>query len=665
MSSGRHTVYGRRHAARLLWHLMQRPARAHRFHDQSAPVLVCEGTRDSGKTSLVGALSELLNQRVPYARVDLEKDGHADVPQVLSALAFGLGQRCPIYGRILFPRLVIGLLVMRIDLPADDRVEASRQVVQDLKQRRGITNLEAVLRQWAGDLTRVMLPAAVPTGMPGQLLTWLIDGLSSWAATRRVLLGSALEWYGEKGGGDAIDRLVELNRWARMAGERDDSARRRDELLWAAFRADLLAAFRRGTRGASWVPSCVVLLDDADTDVGQRLLEIAVRARRDTASDSGIEPLAIVATSRGSLLKDLNVQDKAEVADETTDRIAFRDDVDGNRRPWWRYRLSDVALDDLVHKMAPGQDRCLLRAIHQLTGGHPGSTRRLVNVIEKVERWPAERSELEELVRRRPAEGEFTIEETLVRRLLGISERDEFPDHEVETLITCSAARKADDASVLFREGRLTVAPAVYERALTSDLWIAGGPACTTLRRLLLRRLADRSAGGGHPDWATVHGWLRESCGERGDGPGRLHHALAAATEDQDLEPITAHIDERLDHEEVASWLELVRAVTVAPTRLLTHRPRAVDEMHVHTHRWARHRGHRFWAVARLLVGLWIAADPFSRSDRAALHTQIADEYRQIARLSDGSPRELLREAEKHVRLARDWACQPHAGAAE
>jgi hypothetical protein len=402
------------------------------------------------------------------------------------------------------------------------------------------------------------------------------------------------------------------------------------------------------------------MLDGADSEVGRRLLDIAVRARRDAANASEIEPLVIVATSRGSLLKRVRADDVAEVAEATTSRIAFENDVDGGRRPWWRYRLSDLSLDDLVHKMAPGSDRCLLQAIHQLTGGHPESTSSLVAAIELVETWPAERSELEELVRQ-PAGGEATIEEMLCRRLLGLTEVDDLHDHDVETLITCSAARTANDASLLFAAGRLTQSRAAFQRARESDLWGDGDRACTPLRRLLLRRLAGRSAADGHPDWVAVHGWLAESCGARGDLPGRLHHALAAATGDRDLEPITGLIDERLEQDEAAAWLELVRAVTVAPGRLLTHRrPTALDEMHrLTSYAWASRRSVRFSAVARLLVGLWIAADPFSRQERGRLHDLIASEYRAVASFSPSGPEELMREADEHGGLARDWACQP------
>src|SRR5260370_29008039 len=83
-----------------------------------------------------------------------------------------------------------------------------------------------------------------------------------------------------------------------MAEGRDWDTDRREaaRLLWAAFLADLDAAFaRRGS--VDWTVHCLAMLDNADAPAGREFLAQLVAARRERAAD----PLTVVATSRGSL----------------------------------------------------------------------------------------------------------------------------------------------------------------------------------------------------------------------------------------------------------------------------------------------------------------------------------------------------------------------------
>jgi Mg-chelatase subunit ChlI len=73
---------------------------------------VVEGFRGAGKTALLSALEKLLDQRVPYAKLDFQANRHATVPQALSALAYQLMRKCPRYGMLQFPRFIVGQLVM-------------------------------------------------------------------------------------------------------------------------------------------------------------------------------------------------------------------------------------------------------------------------------------------------------------------------------------------------------------------------------------------------------------------------------------------------------------------------------------------------------------------------------------------------------------------------
>ncbi|MGH3811383.1 MAG: hypothetical protein ACRDUV_02860 [Pseudonocardiaceae bacterium] len=109
------------------------------LRNQRFPILVVEGFRGAGKTALLSALDELLDQRVPRARLDFEAHRHASVQQVLSALAFGLGRKCPRYGVLQFPRLIVGQLVIGLKLDLTDHAQACRQVVAGPSRKRGFT----------------------------------------------------------------------------------------------------------------------------------------------------------------------------------------------------------------------------------------------------------------------------------------------------------------------------------------------------------------------------------------------------------------------------------------------------------------------------------------------------------------------------------------------
>lgn len=100
-------VYGRKPVIRLVRELMAREETGGSLRSQRFPILVVEGFRGAGKTALLSTLDDLLDQRVPYARLDFEANRHASVPQVLSALAFELSRKCPRYGVLQFPRFII------------------------------------------------------------------------------------------------------------------------------------------------------------------------------------------------------------------------------------------------------------------------------------------------------------------------------------------------------------------------------------------------------------------------------------------------------------------------------------------------------------------------------------------------------------------------------
>ena len=294
-------LYGRDRAITLVREFMDRPAQN---RGRRVPIVVFTGSRGSGKTALLSDLARRLDQRVPYAYLDLETVDAPGTPEVLSALAFDLNRHCATYGRLAFPRLIVGRIAMAQDLDLTDHHRARSQVEAALEAYRNVSRLREFLRESA---PRVLSAVTEPHGIPvateaGRYVPGLLlDGLVSWAPTRRVVLGRGLAWYGHQDRGlarDSLDVLVDLNR----RGRRSDLAENRaevDELLMAAFVADLRDGFGATRRAARRPLNCVILLDNADTAMGLGFLVELVRARGQHAAHvaDDADPVTVVVTS--------------------------------------------------------------------------------------------------------------------------------------------------------------------------------------------------------------------------------------------------------------------------------------------------------------------------------------------------------------------------------
>jgi hypothetical protein len=670
------TIFGRRHAVELVREIMTcHPGP----QGEQPPVLVFEGERGSGKTALLTSLTSLLDGRVPYAHIDLGVSGRTGTPEVLYALAFHLGRPCPLYGTLRFPRLAVGKLVMNdTTLDLTDRDRARDQINRLLRAHRRVDQMVATLREGAGNLP-AGLPAAaqVPAGLLIQFLAAVIDRLASWAWSSRFVLGRAQGWYGTQGSGPRnrpVETLIELNQWHRGPNA-GNNVRQRDELLWAAFRADLRASLRRRLR-KPWMPRCVVLLDNADTNLGRHFLTEIVRLRAEAEILAGgagpgsaaTDPLAVVATSREPFLDHLPAGDQRVLA--AGERLVLPGpDHPGPGAPgsdrwprWVRYPLTDLTDLDVAQKVKdlPRLDHRVPLLIQQFAQGNPLTTSLLLDTAQHVAAWPAGGNELGAiLVRLEPSPPDdtdrvqFTIEERLSRHLLGLADGDPFPTDVVESLTTCAAARNVEQALIL-ATGSGLVTPDRYiglaSSPVLASLWPSGdGGPLPPLRRLLLRRLAARG-----PDadagWSDAHGWLRKHCAARGDRAGELYHALAAG----ELGYVAEHFADRSDEEPAGDWLAAVRALIRAPANLPHDAPPSEE-----AHRLARELGaepnSRLGLVARLIAELWLAADPFSGRHRADLHTEIARDYRVLAPYLPNGHTLLIGEAARHERLADQW----------
>lgn len=95
---------------------MDRPLRNGLPRSQDHPVLVFEGARGTGKTAMLDRWTGLLDQVVPFARIDFDANLDVSQPKLLTALAFELSRRCADLLTLRFPRFTTGRLVMRMSL---------------------------------------------------------------------------------------------------------------------------------------------------------------------------------------------------------------------------------------------------------------------------------------------------------------------------------------------------------------------------------------------------------------------------------------------------------------------------------------------------------------------------------------------------------------------
>lgn len=654
MADGSDRVYGQQHVIECVDQLMTRVEPDGSLRKQRFPILVVEGFRGSGKTALLSALVDRIDQQAPYARLDFEDNQFASVPQVLSALAFALSRKCPQYGALRFPRFILGQLVMGLELELNNREQACRQVVDVLKRQQGLDPVVSdVLTDTAGSVLASMFKiAGVPFEPPASVLRLIQEWVTAGIPRPGGGFESGQEWYRHRDRGltrDPIDELVDLNRWAR---DYESNRPLIDELLWAAFLADLRAEFSR-SRADEWALNCVVLLDNADTMLGRRFLTQLVQARsqRDGGGKGNADPLTVVATSRGTLLVAVPGEEQAPMLPDNPRSGQLPQPSDWSHYRWLPYRLPDLREDEIGSAIADmalgwGDSLRVTRVVHQLTEGHPASTRL---VLDAIARLPAQEWIDPEVILSQDTASEdpVTVEEQMLTHLLG-----DLSDPALRDLVTCAAAREREQALGLALAGQdapLVSGKVNYGEVLDPILWPPDDSAGPILvRRLLRRRLALRDPEVS-PNWSGVYSRLRHTCRAGGDEVCELYYALA----DGELGFVTRRLHQRLAELGSTPWCELLRSVTEAPRRN-RHREAPIEE--VATLMSSAALDQSLTSVGQLVAALWIAADPFTDSRRRYLHKQIATDYAAVSGLSPGGPHLVFLEAaNRHQWEAERW----------
>ncbi|MCO5996236.1 hypothetical protein [Actinoallomurus rhizosphaericola] len=640
-------LFGRDRAVLVVREFMERPEQGRRRTARETPILIFEGPAGSGKTALLDCLEDALENRVPYARVDFAKIGNMAVYEVLAALAFELNRRCGDYGRLGFPRFIVGRAVMEdqaIDLT--NRVRARAQVKALLEKYRNIAALRALIQRVAPPLQKILgIPQQIPVTSFADLL---VDGLmASGRWGRQMLLGAGQDWYGDQDlglGADSIDELVQLNARFR-AYETDGNRGMVDGLLLAAFTADLREAFKKG-RAAKRQFSAAVLLDNADLPDGQHFLVELARIREARAAGDSAVPLVFVATSRGLLTARVARKARPYAQPETagcTDHL--------NRGPtarwWYPIVLRDLSESEVETMVAAlglhgAPDRRIAAMVYHFTGGHPGATRSLLDAIARQPEGPYD---VRALLDRTDDHG-GTLGERLLGDLLAHCTK-----RQADKLVIAAAARDQDESDRLITPRGL-LRPADVASLYTPDLWGGGDPPEPAVLHPVLRRLMSRRLAGteGQANWVTVHQRLRVAAEAEADEAGELYHALALG----EIPIVTRRLAARLTALDGDAWLALLDAVVAAP-RAASRTDDPADEAQLLAG-WADAEADTtVQALAPLVTGLWVVTDPLTGAHRRDLHLDIAAGYDAITRFSPRRRQALRQRAQDHQQQALLW----------
>lgn len=639
------------------------------------PVLVLTGCRRCGKTTALERIrGELERISLPHALEDCARLPDR-TPESLTALIFGLNRET-VYGRLPFPRLLTGLMVMPPLLVIDtvNPARALEQVRQELEKYRNIDRLRSFIDHLGATLIGLVphidkdLAATSASLLDGMLLR----GVLGTRIGRKVLLGDGLAWYAHQNRGlsrEPLDVLVELNRKAGDMDEKGGAGNRAwvARLLWGAFLADLDAGF---TGHPDWDRNCAVLLDNADRPAGRqflRELNEALQMRRERHLPD--PPLTMIAASRNVLVSRSLPRGRRPVPlrDACLADYRRRRDAADVERGWYPVvlpSLSEIETRNLVAAAGtitdatmeiPGE--LLSPVIFQFTEGHPEATAVLIGelggspdpadlatVLPKVSRSESEADGRHD-EHRQPS----TVEERLIQSLTaGLSATT------IANLAKCAAARDQGDANLLDTEsGLLSGTRGARNDVFAAELWIEGPPGdlgaprptvmLPVLRRLLLRRLAAHPA-----DWSEIFGWLYGACIQVGDPDGELYYALAVADIELVAKRLAARLSPKMTEEAAIDWLSRWDAITTAPSAVADAGSAALPWLVS----WSDAKDQPTESVASLVAARWLLANSLQARDQRALYQEIAG-YLDALKSFAGAGRSVFRdEADKYRSLA-------------
>ncbi|MBK3579689.1 hypothetical protein JHN63_39025 [Streptomyces sp. MBT65] len=511
-----------------------------------------------GKTHILETVKDAYLSTVPVALIDLAPSQHLDaghapvlgraasqgecVVDALYHLMVGLASANVSFRRLRFPRLVPGLvaaLSVRMPAPTDDPdwrlLEQRAASLMSAFSRRGprdwLPGHEPELTdvEWPEDVARVLVRALLGKAAPSRFL--------QLPRTRRP---SALDWYSRRFSlDDGYLALADLVKQYHEA----ETRRRAESTLLAAFFDDLADHYEK-IRG----PGPLVLLDNADTALGEDLLDLVFSVREERR-EALPDPLVILATARHGDLRSLHGRGRQSVRVEPVPPLSYADVV--------------AVLGESRRVHVPGGNLAAIpQAIHRVTQGNPYGVRVLCEAVARSDEQPVAHRLLSLSV----SDGLSSAEQLLARLVPGRGTG--------ELLTLLSAARDEPAARALAEWRYKGIGGDRYADALevhrlgesSRPLGATGLFADPFLHTLLIHELRRRCADeeSRHWNWAGIHTFLRDHYRTRGDDasvPAELHHSLALG----ETTDVVRQLTDRFRAGTVAQWLRELRQVACAP----------------------------------------------------------------------------------------------------
>ena len=626
--------------------------------DEQQPVTLVLGPRGSGKSTLLRHLRTAWDD-VPASLQDVavHRQRGATCFDVLAEVVFDLHARKRGWPRLTFPSFGVQAVAIRADVPLDSRKAAARAMVRALAPAPADGGDGAFL----GRLVEAAGMLGVPAPLRAPLL--LVPGGRRALALglARLRLGRALRDSRHR---SYLDYLVDLKK------RFHDPATRRsaEQDLARAFLDDLCRAYGRGHAARVHDTRCLVLLDNAEHQLGGDLLELLLDARqaREEGPDGQpprpgepagrTDPLVVLAAAAAypkalkkpalgykpepgrypgwwdpedpgfrpkrlapglcvGQLRDLRrdeVEAQALEVLRADGSAADSTAADGTGAAGGAGGAGRPGADDASELLPDAGVKWLGWAAYEVTRGHPLATRQLFDELLATD----DRQSWETRIQRALAP-DSPLVTALLERLLP---RDARETGLWDALPRCAAATdlaRAVAAGPLWEEGETALRNAVG--AFSGDVLqtmhvrtrdsAADGPLQTLhplLRLLLLRRL---EATGG---WRHAHEALRRDADERGLPEIEAYHRLAL----EDLHAAARFLNDRFGGADATRWCRLLVRLRRAPVRARSraHAPQADSPQQ-------RYEGllgflstdeveSRERTVTRLLVASWMAPEP-------------------------------------------------------
>lgn len=626
------------------------------------PIVVTAGRHGSGKTFFVEDLHRQLKPVLPCALLYLEHAADSTPGDIAAALAFQLNSHVRQFGRIAFPRLMLGLLGIRLNIDRHSRQKARRKLERELDRSEVLAAAARLVDEVGQKFVDATNSPVVQSGEMG------VQFLFSEALPRlgRLRFQVPLAWYASfLNCGNGKDALIELNQAASAAAGTDPAGKDQalvDKTLCAAFLADLRADYDRFSvfHGKRTV-NCLALLDNADTLAGARFLKLLAGQRYPGPSEP--DPLLIVATVGNGPERRLPAGQPAAgpMPGYPAWARSFSPDKPAS---WW----CPIALTDL----SPAGTRLLVRSkvlgsperdalfLHAVTGGHPATTSLLAEQMGLL----SDQARANPALRLRglldlPVDGaggeRVVVADRALELLLG-KDASDADDPLLADMVTCAAVTnlKVDACQAALGADADVSAIVDMLSSFARTMPVQAGPGRPRyagwphplLRRLLLRLLAQR--GEAANGWKAVHRRLARYFCENGDVTASLYHRLALGQ----LAAAATGLDQYLDRLGAGPFCEMLHAVAAAPIPLRVTAPavKFVDER-VHG---LGPLSHRRKTVASLLAACWLYQDWLSDPGRT-LARFIAVQFEHLMFFDVPDRDVFLAESERYQDDVSEW----------